>query len=107
MFDFSLCINLLWPPYVIGQAIIFLPYGLFLLLILFSSPNLSRRRLDVYHTSTHGVALMRIWNAGLKCAARGWLEIRDAKNCHFGTIAQLCWAISSELRHASTIEKTC
>jgi len=28
--------------------------------LLFSSPNLSRRRLDVYHTSTHGVALMRI-----------------------------------------------
>jgi len=22
-------------------------------------PNLSRRRLDVYHTSTHGVALVR------------------------------------------------
>jgi len=27
---------------------------------LFSSPNLSCRRLDVYHTSTHGVALVRI-----------------------------------------------
>jgi len=26
---------------------------------LFSSPNLSGRRLDVYHTSTHGVALVR------------------------------------------------
>jgi len=26
----------------------------------FSSPNLSRRTLDVYHTSTHGVALVRI-----------------------------------------------
>ena len=25
-----------------------------------SSPNLSGRRLDVYHTSTHGVALVRI-----------------------------------------------
>jgi len=25
-----------------------------------SSPNLSRRRLDVCHTSTHGVALVRI-----------------------------------------------
>jgi len=24
----------------------------------FSSPNLSGRRLDVYHTSTHGVALV-------------------------------------------------
>jgi len=46
----------LWPPYVIGQAIIFLPWGFFF----FSSPNLSRRRLDVYHTSTHAVALVRI-----------------------------------------------
>ena len=27
---------------------------------LFSSPNLSSRRLDVYHTCTHGVALVRI-----------------------------------------------
>ena len=26
----------------------------------FSWPILSRRRLDVYHTSTHGVALVRI-----------------------------------------------
>jgi len=27
---------------------------------LFSSPNLSGRRLDIYHTLTHGVALVRI-----------------------------------------------
>jgi len=32
----------------------------FFFLSFFSSPNLSRRRLDVYHTSTHGVALVRI-----------------------------------------------
>jgi len=32
----------------------------FLLSSFFPSPNLSRRRLDVYHTSTHGVALVRI-----------------------------------------------
>jgi len=30
------------------------------LFIFFSSPNLSGHRLDVYHTSTHGVALVRI-----------------------------------------------
>jgi len=47
---------------------------------LFSSPNLSRRRLDVCHTSIHGVALVRILNAGLKCSARGSLEMQDAKN---------------------------
>jgi len=48
-------------------------------LLLFSSPSLSGRRLDVYHTSTHGVALVRIYNAGLKCAADGSLEMQDPK----------------------------
>ena len=32
----------------------------FFFLSAFSSPNLSRCRLDVYYTSTHGVALVRI-----------------------------------------------
>ena len=34
----------------------------------FSSPNLSRHRLDVYHTSIHGVALVQIKDASLKRA---------------------------------------
>jgi len=65
----------LWSPYFcpeipifiaalngIEQAIIFLPCDFYhhLLLLSFSSPNLSGQRLDVYHTSTHGVALARI-----------------------------------------------
>jgi len=45
----------------------------FFFFYLFSSPNLSHRRLDVYHTSTHGVALVRILNAGLKRAEHGSL----------------------------------
>jgi len=55
------CNTFLWLPYVIGQTIIFLPCGFYLVsfFFFFSSPNLSGRRLDVYHTSTHGVALMR------------------------------------------------
>jgi len=44
-----------------------------------SSPNLSHRRLDVCHTSTHGVDLVRISDAGLKRAAYGSLHIQDAK----------------------------
>jgi len=44
-------------------------------------------------------------NLCVKCAARGSLEIQHAKNRHFGTIAQLCRTISSELRHVSTIGK--
>ena len=71
----------LWPPCVIGQAIyIFILSFVLLLLSFFSSPNLRGRRLDVYHTSTHGVALVRIWDAGLKRAERGSLEMQDAKN---------------------------
>ena len=54
----------LWSPYVIGQTIIFSSCFFFILLLLllsfFSSPNLSGRRLDVYHTLAHGVALVRI-----------------------------------------------
>ena len=52
----------LWSPYVIGQTIIFSSCFFFFLLLLsfFSSPNLSGRRLDVYHTLAHGVALVRI-----------------------------------------------
>ena len=63
----------LWPPCVADADIIFIAalwnraghyiFDLWFLLssiflLLFSSPNLSRRRLDVYHTSTHGVALV-------------------------------------------------
>ena len=81
----SLC-----PPYGIEQAVVFSSCGFFVLssfffmaalrsrcghyifvlwfllmapvssFFLFSSPNLSGRRLDVYHTSTHDVALVRI-----------------------------------------------
>jgi len=66
----------------IGQAIIFCSCGFFLLssfffFLLFSSPILSGRRLDVYHTSTRGVALVRIRKSEMCCM---WLaEIQDAK----------------------------
>ena len=61
--------------HVIGQAIyiFILSFVLSFFFFFLSSPNLSRRRLDVYHTSTDGVALVRIWNAGLKRATRGSL----------------------------------
>ena len=59
------CVSLayLWPPCLADVDIIFLPCGFFFffyLLFLLSSSNLSRRRVDVCHTSTHGVALVRI-----------------------------------------------
>jgi len=55
------------------------------------------------------MALVRIWNAGLKCADGGSLQILDAKkvakNRHLSTIAQIRRAIPSQLRHISTIGK--
>ena len=54
----------LWPPYVIGWPLYFCPvisiYRLSSIVFFLSSPNLSGRRLDVYRTLTHGVALVRI-----------------------------------------------
>jgi len=92
------------PSY--GRPMVALSSSFFLF---FTSPNLSRRRLDVCHTSTHGVALVRIYDAGLEPAARGSLKTQDAKkvakNRHLGTIPQLCRATSSQLRHIWTIGK--
>jgi len=51
----------------------------FFLSSFFSSPNLSRRRLDVCHTATPCVALVGIEDAGLKPAARISLKLQDAK----------------------------
>ena len=82
MRNFAHSNRLLWPHYGIGHAIIFSSCGFFFLLSsfsFFSSPNLSRRRLEDYHTSTHGVALVRIYDACLKRAACVSLRIQDAK----------------------------
>jgi len=103
--------SFLWSPYVIGQTVIFLPCD-FYLLSSFSSffPRLISAVGD-WMSTIHGVALMRIQNAGLKPAARGLLKTgrkkspKVAKNRHLGTIAQLCRAISSQRRHVSTIGK--
>jgi len=51
----------------------------FFLSIFFSSPNVSGRRVDVYDTFTHDVALVRIYNACLKCAAHGSRKYRMQK----------------------------
>jgi len=85
-----------------------LAHILVLFFFFLSSPNLSRRRLVVCHTSTHSVALVRISDACLKPAAHGSLQIQAAKSrqkspsAHHSTI---CRAISSQLRHVSTIGK--
>jgi len=72
----------------------------------FSSPNLSGRRLDVYHTWCGPSANLQcrsemccMWFAG-NAGPKKLPKIR-----HLGTIAPLCLAISSQLRHVSTIGK--
>jgi len=83
----------LWPPYGIRQAIIFLPCVFFLSSSFF--PHLILAAADwmtclpYFHT----------WcglSANLECSS----EIRL-----LGTIAQFCWAISSQLRHVLTTAK--
>jgi len=72
--------SLLWPPYGIGQAIIFSSCCFLCLCSFFSTPNLSRRRSDVYYTSTQWCGLCANNDAGLKRAACGSLKIQDAKH---------------------------
>jgi len=86
--------------YVIGQTIIFLSCGFFLLSFFYSPPNLSGPRLDVYHTSTHGVGGLSV---NLECRSEMCCTLlaenaepkKSPKIRHLGTIAQLCRAISS------------
>jgi len=83
-------------------------FALWFLSFFFSSPNLSGRRLDVYHTSTRGVALVQIYIACLKYAARGSLKMQDAKNRHFGTshnFVGLC--LRSRGMYQQSEKKTC
>jgi len=93
-------------PYVADADIIFLTCGFFCLL--FSSPNLSRRKLDVCRACTHGVALVRLYDAGLKLAARGSLEIQDAKTTQKSPSRHHCTTLSGYIfarRHVSTTGK--
>jgi len=111
----SSCLSagLLWSPYGIGQAVIFLPCDFYLLLsFFFSSPNLSGRRLDVYHAYFHtwcGLSANLECMSEMCCTRLGENTGREKSPC-IGTIAQLCRAVpvSSQLRHVSTIaKKTC
>jgi len=78
-----------------------------------SSPILSSGRLALPMWSAILLHMMRptlrrIYNAGLKCGARGSRKIgtqKSQKMCHLRTIAQICRAVSSQINHASTIGK--
>jgi len=102
----------LWPPYGIGQAIIFLPCGFLYLLSVFLSffPRLISAVADwilpYFHT----------WcglSANLECRSEIYCaRLAENAGCkkspkirHLGTIAQLFPATSSQLRHVSTVRK--
>jgi len=74
---------------------------------IFSLLNLSRRRLGVYYTSTHGLSATLECRSEICCTrlAGNAGPKNSSKNRHLGTIAQLCRAISSQLRHIPTIGK--
>ena len=92
-----------------GHYIFALWFLSFFLSSFFSSPNLSGRRLDVYHTSTQWCGL----SANSKCRSEMCCtrlagnagHKKSSKICRLGTIAQLRWAISSQLRHVSRTRK--
>jgi len=65
----------------------------FFLLSLFSSFNLSGRRLDVYHTSTHGVALVLKY--------RGALKTRDWKTWNWKTRHRTAGLENARLENAA------
>ena len=87
---------------------IFALWFLSIYLLLFSLPSLSGSRLDVYHTSTHDVALsefrMHVWNVLLAARCK-YRTQKVAKNRHLGTMTQLRRTVSSQLMHVSTIGK--
>ena len=53
----------------------------------------------------HNVASVQIYNADMKCTAGGSQKYTTQKIRHLHTITKLCRAISSQLRHVSTIRK--
>ena len=96
----------LWPPYGIGRTIIFSSLRLFCLS--FSSFFLAESQpsqigcLPYFH-AWGGLST----NLGCRSETCGtWLaEKRGCKNRHLGSIAQLCRAISSQLRYRQSEKK--
>jgi len=75
--------------------------------LLFPLPNLSRRRLDVWHTSVHDVAVVRIYDAALKRAARGSLKIQDAKKSPWAPSHKFVGLYLRTEASIDNLEKTC
>jgi len=110
----SLILASLWSPYVIGQTIIFLPCDFnlfcFVFFLLFFFARLISAVANWMSTILHTWCGL---SANLECRSEtcctrlaentGCKKVD--KNRHLGTIPQLCRAISSQIRHVSTIGK--
>jgi len=101
---------LLWPPYGIGQAIMFSSCGFFFFFYLSFFPRLISAFTDgclpYFHTWCGLSANLRCRSemCCTRLAANAGRK-KSSKICHLGTTAQLCRAISLQLRHISTIGK--
>ena len=100
--NFSVLRGCLWPPCVADADYIF-ALGFFFLLFFFP-------RLISAVEQSGCLPYFYTWcglSANLECRSEmccTWLaENTGRKNRHLRTIAQFCWAISSQLRHVSTI----
>ena len=73
----------------------------------FSSPNLICRRCLLYFHTWSGLSANLGCRSETCCTrlAENAGRKKSPKICHLGIIAQLCRAMSSQLRHASTIGK--
>jgi len=104
------CGFFLWPPYVIGQAIIFLPCGFFFFLSFYLSFLLAHSQpsriacLPYFHTWCGLSANLgcRSETSCTRLAANGGRK-KSSKIRSLRTIVQFYRAISSQLRHVSTI----
>ena len=125
IFVVSVC---LWSPYVIGQTIIFSSCSFFLMAALCNRGAIIFLLCDFYFLLSSSFFFPRLISAAtdwistillhMACPSAN-LECRSEMCCarlaanagrkkspksrHLGTIAQLCRAISSQLRHVSTI----
>ena len=107
------CFRLLWPPYGIWQTIIVCPVDSSIFYL--SSFSFFLRRISAVADWISSILLHMVWpySANLKCKSEMCCTRlagnagpkKSPKIRHLGTIAQPCWAISSQLRYGSTTGK--
>jgi len=113
-----LLIKLLWSPYGIGQTIVFMvalcnraDHYIFMLWFLSSSSSFVPRLISSVTDWMPPILPHMVWpwcefKMQVSRLAGNTGRKKVAKNRHLGTIAQICRAISSQLKHVSTFTKS-